>query len=295
MNDPQPNRHPLEQPPPKRHPLEEQPTPPQQTGPARQRINLRIPAVKPTVTYVLIALNIIIFTIRALSPTWDESLFLWGADNARSVLGQNEYYRLFASMFLHAGIYSNGGGFALQNSLHILSNMYVLYAVGISLEPVLGHGRFLIIYLLGGLAGSVLSTLLGNADTYSVGASGAVFAILGGEFAYLWHQRKLMGEAGRERRRSLIIFAIMNLAIGLISTVQGSRLRIDNWAHLGGLIGGAALAWFISPIYNLRMHPDQPGALQAEDINPLSRRYWIVSIYATILVILVFIGVYVNR
>lgn len=288
MNDPQ--RHPLEEPPPKRHPLEERPTPPQASQP-RQRINLRIPAVSPTATYILIAVNVFIFTLRALSPSWDESLFLWGADNARLVLGQGEYYRLFTSMFLHAGIYSSSGGFALQNGLHILSNMYILYAVGLSLEPIFGHARFLIIYLLGGLAGSVLSVLLGNTDSYSVGASGAVFAILGGEFVFLWHQRKLLGEAGRERRRSLIVFGIMNLAIGLLSTLQGSRLRIDNWAHLGGLIGGVALAWFISPIYNLRIHPDHPGELQTEDINPLNRRYWIVSVYATILVILVFIGV----
>lgn len=294
MNDPQPKRHPLEEPPPKRHPLEERPAAPQVSQP-RQRINLRIPAVSPTVTYVLIGVNVIIFMLRALSLTWDENLFQWGANNARLVLGQGDYYRLFTSMFLHAGIYSSSGQFVLENSLHILSNMYVLYAVGISLEPVFGHARFLIIYLLGGLAGSILSILLGGADSYSVGASGAVFAILGGEFIFLWHQRKLMGEAGRQRRRSLITFGIMNLAIGLISTVQGSRLRIDNWAHLGGLIGGVALAWFISPIYNLRNHPDHPGELQTEDINPLNRRYWIVSVYATILVILVFIGVYLNR
>jgi rhomboid protease GluP len=281
MNDPQP----------KRHPLEEQPTPPQKIGQPRQRINLRIPAVSPTVTYGLIVINFILFTIRALSPSWDDTLFFWGADNARLVLVQREYYRLFTSMFLHAGIYTGSGRFALEYSLHILSNMYILYAVGISLERVFGHTRFLIIYLLGGLAGSILSVLVGSAESYSVGASGAVFAILGGEFVYLWHQRRLLGEAGRQRRRSLIAFAIMNLAIGLISTFQGSRLRIDNWAHLGGLIGGVALAWFISPIYNLRAHPDHPGELKAEDINPLHRRYWIVSVYATLLVILVFIGV----
>lgn len=282
-------------PPPKRHPLERPPEPRPENEAPRQRINLRIPSVQPTATYALIAINVMIFVIRAFSPEQDEQIFLWGANHAPDVLLNGEYYRLFTSMFLHASIFNGFGGYALQNSLHLILNMYILFAIGSSLERLFGHARFLIIYILGGLAGSVLSTLLGGQNSYSVGASGAVFAILGGEFAYLYHHRKLMGAAGEARRRSLIVFGVINLVFGLASALPGSAMRVDNWAHIGGLAGGLILSWFISPILNLRAHPDHPGEILGEDVNPLSKKYWVVSVYATALVILLFIGVSIAR
>lgn len=286
--DPQPER--------RRHPLEERPAPqPPQPGQPRQRINLRIPSVSPTATYVLIAINLLVFVIRAFSIQMDEQLFLWGANNGPLIFQQGEYYRLLSAMFLHASIYNNFGGFALQNSIHIISNMYVLYAVGLSLERLIGHTRFLIIYLLGGLLGSVLSALLGGENSYSVGASGAVFAILGAEFVYLWHQRRLMGAAGKDRRRTLIVFAILTFIGGFLSRLPGTNMLIDNWGHAGGLIGGLLLAWFISPILNLRPHPDNPNDLLGEDANPLRKNYWIVSLYVTGLIILMFIGFFLAR
>lgn len=288
--DPQPERRP--------HPLERRPDPPPAPTPEqppRQRVMLHIPSVKPTATYLLIALNVAIFLLRALSADVDEQVFLWGANHPPDVLLNGEYYRLLTSMFLHASIYGPSGGLAPANFLHLFFNMYILYAVGTSLERLFGHTRFVIVYLLGGLAGSILSMLLGSFNSYSVGASGAVFAILGAEFVYLYHHRKLMGEAGRARRQSLLWFGVINLAFGLLSTLQGSAMRIDNWAHLGGLAGGLILAWFISPILTLQAHPDHPGELLGVDTNPLARRYWIVSVYATILVVLVFLGVLARR
>ncbi|MBC6936056.1 MAG: rhomboid family intramembrane serine protease [Chloroflexi bacterium] len=286
MDNPQPERRP--------HPLERRPTPPPEQPP-RQQVILHIPSVRPTVTYALVLLNIAIFALRALSPEVDASLFLWGANHPPDVLVGGEYYRLLSSMFLHASIYDFLGGFAPANSLHLIFNMYILYAVGTSLERLFGHARFLIVYLLGGLTGSILSTLLGSFESYSVGASGAVFAVLGAEFVYLHHHRRLMGEAGRARRQSLITFGIVNLLFGLASSLPGSAMRIDNWAHIGGLTGGMALAWFISPILTLKMHPDYPGEILGEDTNPLGKRYWVVSVYATVLVVLVFIGVFLAR
>ncbi len=286
MDNPQPERRP--------HPLERRPTPPPEQPP-RQRVMLHIPSVRPTATYILVLLNIAIFALRAVSSEVDASLFLWGANHPPDVLIGGEYYRLLSSMFLHASIYDFRGGFAPANSLHLIFNMYILYAVGTSLERLFGHARFIIVYLLGGLAGSVLSTLLGSFESYSVGASGAVFAVLGAEFVYLHHHRRLMGEAGRARRQSLLTFGIVNLLFGLASSLPGSAMRIDNWAHIGGLAGGMTLAWFISPILTLRMHPDHPGEILGEDTNPLGKRYWVVSVYATVLVVLVFIGVFLAR
>lgn len=294
MSEPE-NRPPAEPTPSDRrpHPLEQKPQP-RPEGQPRQQINLRIPSVIPRATYILIAINVAVFLLRATSADLDERIFLWGANHGADVV-RGEYYRLVTSMFLHASIFNVRGGYAFSNALHLIFNMYILYGVGMSLERLFGHARFLIIYLLGGLGGSVLSVLLGGLDSYSVGASGAVFAILGGEFVYLYHHRKLMGARGRARRNSLISFAFINLIFGLASTLPGSQMRIDNWAHLGGLIGGMTLSWFISPILNLRAHPDHPGEILGEDINPLSRSYWAVSIYATVLVILVFVGVYLAR
>lgn len=285
MSEPQPPEQPARRP----HPLEYRPPPPE-AAPPRQRINLRLPAVAPYVTYALIVINALVFLLRAFSRDVDLDLLLWGANQGDAVLRGGEYYRLLTSMFLHASIFDRAGGYAFANALHLIFNMYILYGVGMSLERVFGHLRFGIIYLLGGLSGSVLSALLGGLENFSVGASGAVFAILGAEFVFLYYHRRLMGAAGRARRSSLIAFGIINLLFGLASNVPGSQLRVDNWGHVGGLAGGLILAWFISPIFNLRAHPAHPGELLGEDTNPLSRRYWVVSVYATVLVVLVFIG-----
>src|SRR5690606_30425031 len=113
---------------------------------------------------------------------------------AHEVLVQGQYHRLFTAMFLHAGL------------LHIFFNMYALYLFGSILEPLFGHLRFIIIYLLGGLTGSVLSVVLGDPNPpfaqmvfagASVGASGAVFAIFGAEMVFIYRHRALLGERGR--------------------------------------------------------------------------------------------------
>lgn len=282
----------------KRHPLEERARAAvQQASGAQpnQRINLRIPAVLPRATYILIGINIAIFILRALSRQLDSQLFIWGAIHPPDVLIKGEYYRLFTAMFLHAGIYDPLGNYELALSSHVIFNMYALYAVGASMERLFGHARFLIIYLLGGLTGSIMTTLLSSSDVYSLGASGAIFAIIGAEFVYLYHHRKLMGAAGLARRRNLIVIALLTLVGGIISNLPGSAMQIDNWGHLGGLIGGLILSWYICPILNLRAHPDHPGEILGEDINPLNKRYWVVSLYATVLVVIMFIGVYIAR
>jgi rhomboid protease GluP len=295
MNDLQSEKqHPLEKPR-KRHPLETPPAPPAAGQPPRQRVNLRIPAVAPNVTYILIAINVAVFVIRALSRQLDSQIFIWGANHPPDVLLKGEYYRLFTAMFLHAGIFDPLGDYQLGLSIHLISNMYVLYAVGASMERLFGHARFLVIYLLGGLTGSLFTALLSGSEVYSLGASGAVFAVIGAEFVYLYHHRTLMGAAGLARRRSLIALAVLTLIGGIVSTLPGSIVQIDNWGHVGGLLGGLFLSWFICPILNLRAHPDHPGEILGEDINPFNKRYWIVSVYATALVVVLFAGVYVAR
>ncbi len=293
LNDPPPERR-------KQHPLERDPVRPpappsspdnpqseRQPRPSQQ-VTLHIPSVRPTVTYALIAINVLIFVIRAFSPQLDEQLFLWGANNPIAVLTNGEIYRLFTSMFLHASIYNSLGGYELANSLHLIFNMYILYVIGIQVERLFGHLRFILIYLLGGLAGSVLSAVLSSGNVYSVGASGAIFAVLAAQFVYLYQHRKLLGARGRAQMQSLLMLGVINLVFGALSTVQGSAMLVDNWAHIGGVIGGLALTWVIGPIYIVRRHPENPNELLGEDINPLKRRYGALSLYAiTLMVILI--------
>lgn len=259
---PQRRTHPLEQ-----RPVLRRPTAQQASG---QQAQLHIPSVKPYVTYVLVAINVGLFVIGFILPRLGDDLFLWGALFPQQTILDKEYYRLFTAMFLHG------------SPAHILFNGYVLYSFGSQLERLVGHTRFGLIYLLGGLGGSVLRVLLGGADAVpSLGASGAIFAILGAYYIFLHQHNKLLGPGGKAIRQNLLFLGLLNLALGFFTNMSGAAVQIDNLAHVGGLLGGLVLAWFINPIYVLKRHPDYADDrhFQAVDINPLNRRYWIVSLY----------------
>ncbi len=270
LNDPRPPDR-------RRHPLEEGPSrPPIPETPPEPQITLRIPLVPPRATYVLLAINVLVFALGLFSPRMERDLFVLGANRAYEVLVQGDYYRLFTSMFLHGSL------------MHIFFNMYALYIIGRGIEPVFGSARFSLIYLLGGLAGSILSVIMGNPDPLlgvpSVGASGAVFALFGAEMVYLYRHRKLMGERATQQLRSLLMLLGINLFIGLASWVGSSGIRIDNWAHLGGLGGGLVLTWLLGPIFSAELDPEKPYRLIAHDTNGLQKNYWLVSIYGIALV-----------
>ncbi len=287
LNDPPPERR-------KPHPLERQPAPPPTPEggqqPQRQQVILHIPSVTPNVTYAIIAINVLIFAIRLTSFQLDEQIVLWGATRPSDVLLQGQVYRLFTAMFLHASIFDGRGGYAFANSLHLIFNMYILYGIGRQVERLFGHVRFALIYILGGLAGSVLSTVLSAGNIYSLGASGAVFAILAAQFVYLYQHRKLLGTRARAQMQSLIFLAVINLAFGALTGLGGVGMLVDNWAHLGGIIGGLVLTWAIGPLYIVRRHPEQPEGLLAEDINPLKNRYWVLTLYVVVLMIILVVG-----
>ena len=121
--------------------------------------------------------------------------------------------------------------------------MYALVAFGAGLEKHFGHVRFLTLYVLGGFAGNVLSFLL--SDGFSVGASTAVFGLVGAEGVFLFQNRGLLGnQFGRAIGNVLFIVAV-NLALGLTP-------GIDNWGHVGGLLGGLVFTWFAGPVWEVR-------------------------------------------
>jgi rhomboid protease GluP len=292
LNDPKPpeehRRHPLHDRP--RHPLEDgppPPPPPPDDAPERPQMTLRIPVVRPYVTYALLAINVLIFAVGFLSPSLRVTLFGQGASRAYEVLVEGEFQRLFTAMFLHA------------NTMHIFFNMYALYIIGRGLEPIFGNFRFLLIYLLGGLAGSTLSVVLGNPDPFlgvpSVGASGAVFALFGAEMVYLYRHRRMMGARATRQIRGLLMLLGVNLFIGLASWLGSSGIRIDNWAHIGGLVGGLVLTWLLGPVFSVQPDPQQPTRLMAQDNNPLPKNYWLVSLYIIFLAALLAVVSYLLR
>ncbi|MEK9164407.1 MAG: rhomboid family intramembrane serine protease [Chloroflexota bacterium] len=208
-----------------------------------------LPTVRPFVTYVLFGLNILIFLLQSL--TGRDLWFYYGAKINEFIIA-GEWWRLVTPMFLHAGL------------AHIAFNSYALYIFGKQVEALFGHRRFLIIYLLSGIAGSVLSFAMSPSP--SVGASGAICGLIGALLIYLYRHRQLFGERGRRQLMQILAVAGINLVIGLSP-------GIDNWGHVGGLIGGVVLTWLIGPIHTLEREP--PGDPFIADRNRLGLPQWL--------------------
>ena len=247
--------------------------------PKTKRVAIDLPtATKPYVTYILVGINVAIFLAGYLNGQLENELFIRGANSAPAIVEDGEYYRLFTAMFLHA------------NVAHIFFNMYMLYVVGMTVERLFGPIRFLIIYLLGGLAGSILSILLGTYGVPSIGASGAVFAIWSAEAVHFYQHRHQYGEQIRRRLRMTLIFVVLNLFIGF------SVEQIDNWGHIGGMIGGITLTWFIGPVftfaYNAEKSNESVEIITATDNRPLYTSYWFVGLYTTIMLTLLLFSVF---
>ena len=168
----------------------------------------------PVVTYSLIGITFAIFLLQLIPGLAVTDRLLYAG--VYSAPGNFEPWRMVTSVFVH----STGLLF------HVLLNMYTLWIFGQLLEGLLGRGRFLALYLISGLAGSVGVLWLGDPLTGVVGASGAIFGLMG---AFLVIQRRLGGNATQ-----LFVLVGINLVIGFVP-----GFNISWQAHLGGLIGGA--------------------------------------------------------
>lgn len=148
----------------------------------------------------------------------------WGSNIARLTLGQGEYWRLVSSIFLHGSVW------------HLGFNMLALWQVGTLAERIFGSARFAGLYLLAGVSGSLASvfwSVLRHAPVSSVGASGAIFGILGGLLAFLSRPHSgVPPTVVTELRGSLVPFLLFSLWMGFVYP------HTDNAAHIGGLIGG---------------------------------------------------------
>ncbi|MFN8376485.1 MAG: rhomboid family intramembrane serine protease [Anaerolineae bacterium] len=253
------------------HPLEQANTGAQMRT---TRFVVTFPIARPVVTYTLIAINTLIFIAGTLYPDLRTMSLEFGILYRPYVIQGGEYYRLFTSMFLHADI------------THLFFNMYSLYIIGRSIEWIFGWQRFLLIYLLGGLAGSVLFALTLGAQGSGLGASGAIFAIWGAEMIFIYRHRKELGAYGRAQLRNIVVIAVLNLLIGFANP------RIGTWAHIGGFVGGLALTWWLGPKLQTRQHPENPDVIlflgREFDAAPL-----VVLVYCAVLVAAFVVGMQV--
>jgi rhomboid protease GluP len=189
------------------------------------------------------------------------------------LISSGEYWRLFTAMFLHVGI------------VHLLLNSLGLFIFGPQVESLYGRYRFIIIYVLAGLCGSVASFLL-NRIVVGAGASGAIFGILAALTAFLVARRRETGEYGRQTLMGLLVLAGINLMLGF--TLPG----IDNFAHMGGFAGGFVLGYVMAPKLTYTEYIDPFGGYhrEARDTNPLRKSWWIVPVMSLVIVAGVLFG-----
>ena len=179
---------------------------------------------KCVINLIIIAVNVLVFLAAELTGGSEnaEHMVQMGASYTPYVAG-GEYYRLFTSMFLHFGL------------AHLLNNMVLLFFLGDYMERFLGKVRYLILYLGGGFLGNVFSfwaELRQGREVVSAGASGAIFAVLGGLVILLLIHRGRMEDLSLPR---VLLMAALSLYVGFRSA------GVDGFAHLGGFLGGALL------------------------------------------------------
>jgi membrane associated rhomboid family serine protease len=170
----------------------------------------------PVVTYVLIAVNVLMFVLQSASAELERELVL-----VSPAVADGELYRLLTSAFLHYG------------TTHLLFNMWALYVVGPPLEVALGRLRFTSLYVLSALGGSVLVYLLSSLGAATAGASGAIFGLFGATF--------VVGRRLNMDVRWVVGLIALNLAFTFVIPLISSQ-NISWQGHIGGLVTGAGIA-----------------------------------------------------
>lgn len=215
--------------------------------PPRPRRDLRLQARRAPATFGLLGFTLAVFVLQVLSSQalgFDLVIGLGAKERGAILAGQ--WWRLVTPLFVHAGL------------AHVFVNMYSLYVLGPVVERFFGSARTLAVYLASGVVGVAFSLAL--TPQPSVGASGAIFGLLGALTGFLALHRRLFGRGAAVQLRQLVFIALLNLALGLAP-------GIDNWGHVGGLLAGLALAATLGPRYAL----DQSDPLRPRLVD---RRPW---------------------
>ena len=173
---------------------------------------------RPIYIYILF-INAVLWLLTEIILGGSTTTLLNLGANYAPYVKNGDTWRLFTSIFLHGGI------------SHLIFNSIALLAFGNMVENIFGKRNFLILYICSGISGSALSVTF-NSNVVSVGSSGAIFGMLGGLIVYYYYMRKINSFYAKGNLYGLGLMLMLNLFWGLSST------RIDNWAHLGGLLGG---------------------------------------------------------
>lgn len=200
-----------------------------------QQVQVPLPDNKGLVTTVLLVIMGLIYLLQFLTGAFlgEDLPATWGMKINNEII-RGEYWRLITPMFLHGSI------------LHLGFNLYALYILGRRIERFFGSFRFILLFLIAGITGNLFSFFF--TPQWSLGSSTAIFGLLAAEGVFLYQHRDLFGNRSRLALRQIIQVAVINFLIGLSP-------GIDNWGHLGGLIGGALFSWFAGPIFELEGIP----------------------------------------
>ena len=174
-------------------------------------------------TSKIILANVIVYGLQM----WNPNVTKMFAKRSDLIMSGKELYRLFTPMFLHGSV------------SHLLLNSYSLNNIGPEVERLFGTGRFLATYVAGGIAGNIASAYY--TPNPSLGASGAVFGLMGAYYTFLSRNEELFGRSAKSAMGRVGSTLGMNILFGLASP------SIDNWAHIGGGVGGVAMATAFGP------------------------------------------------
>ncbi|XP_020241675.1 RHOMBOID-like protein 10, chloroplastic isoform X2 [Asparagus officinalis] len=166
-------------------------------------------------------------------------LTLWGA-KVNSLIDKGQLWRLATSSFLHANI------------AHLLVNCYSLNSIGPTVEQLSGPRRFTAVYFTSAIASTLVSYRF--CQSPAVGASGAIFGLVGSLAVFVLRHRSLLG-GGKQDLEEIARVIALNMVIGLVSR------GIDNWGHLGGLLGGAAMSWVLGPAWKYEIKLKDGGSV----------------------------------
>ena len=184
---------------------------------------------KINISYIIIGITIAFYVLQNISEMalgYDLPVYVGAKIN--QLIMQGQVWRLITPILLHGSI------------LHMGFNMYALFIIGPGLEKKYDVWPFIGLYLVGGLWGNTLSFLLSSNP--SLGASTAIFGLIAAQGVYVYKNRHLLGPSARPMLTNIAMVIIVNLVLGLSP-------GIDNWGHLGGLLGGLYFAWFAGPSF----------------------------------------------
>ena len=194
---------------------------------------------KTSLTGKIFMLNIAAFALQTAYPT----LTAMGAKRSDLILNGQQLYRLFTPIFLHGGIG------------HLMTNSYSLKSMGMNVEQSFGPARFLSVYFVSGIVGNIFSAI--RSPNPAVGASGAIFGLVGAYYTFLSRNEELFGHSAQMQQNALMETIGMNLLLGMTNPM------IDNWGHIGGFIGGVGMSFLFGPKLYVARVPAGQDSLNA--------------------------------